>query len=62
MHLKNKKRRKKKTLSMIRSEPDKIKSDSAEGPGFEISNTDSVIKPAFELSNIGSEAELGSDN
>ena len=54
MHLREKRRRIKKTPSVFGLETHKTKSDSEEGLGFKVSNTDSKVRLASGLSNTGS--------
>ena len=62
MHLREKRRRIKKTPSVVGLEIHKTKSDSKERLRSKISNAKSVVRPASGLSNTGSEAESGFDN
>ena len=62
MRLREKRRRIKKTPSVVGSETHKTKSDSKKRLGSKVSNADSVVRPASRLSNTGSEAESGFGN
>ena len=62
MRLREKRRCIKKTLSVVGLETHKMKSDSEEMLGSEVSNANSVVRPASRLSNTGSEVESGSGN
>lgn len=62
VYLRKKRRCTKKIPSIVGLEPNKIKSDNAEGPGSKVLNADSIIRPISELSNTDSEKRSDSTN